>query len=91
MEINWQKYKNELVCGIWENQTGTEYYISENITKEVLVKFYLDQLPTEEEIGAIAVQMSEEIEPNLNAVQQSYYVAGFCDCIKWLRSKVDEV
>lgn len=43
-----------------------------------------DCLPSIEDAGIAAVKMSEEIEPSLQAKEQSFFVAGFQECIKWL-------
>lgn len=35
--------------------------------------------------GAIAIQMSDNIEPNLTEQEQAYFVAGFQECLKYLK------
>ena len=40
---------------------------------------------TEEEASVIAVTQAEEITPNLSAKETAFYVAGFQECVKYLR------
>jgi hypothetical protein len=41
-------------------------------------------LPSVDEAGAMAVKISEMVEPPLTAQEQSFFIAGFCECVKWL-------
>lgn len=41
-------------------------------------------LPTTDEAGAIAVRMSENLTEKLTAQEQSFFIAGFQECIKYL-------
>jgi hypothetical protein len=43
-------------------------------------------LPSVDEAGVMAVTISEMVEPKLTAQEQSFFIAGFCECIKWLGS-----
>lgn len=43
-------------------------------------------LPSVDEAGVMAVKISEMIEPPLTAQEQSFFIAGFCECVKWLGS-----
>jgi len=42
-------------------------------------------LPTVENAGVIAIEISENVKPELNAQEQSFFVAGFQECIKYLK------
>lgn len=42
-------------------------------------------LPSIDDAGAIAVAISEIINPELNSKEQSFFVAGFQECIKYLK------
>jgi hypothetical protein len=41
-------------------------------------------LPSVDEAGAMALKISEMVEPPLTAQEQSFFIAGFCECVKWL-------
>ena len=43
-------------------------------------------LPSVDEAGVMAVKISEMVEPPLTAQEQSFFIAGFCECVKWLGS-----
>ena len=43
-------------------------------------------LPSVDEAGAMAVKISEMVEPPLTVQEQSFFIAGFCECVKWLGS-----
>jgi hypothetical protein len=43
-------------------------------------------LPSVDEAGIAAVKISEMVEPKLTAQEQSFFIAGFQECIKWLSS-----
>ena len=42
------------------------------------------QFPTIDEAGVIAVQILENVTPELTAQEQAFFVAGFKECLKWL-------
>lgn len=41
-------------------------------------------LPSVDEAGIMAVKISEIVEPKLTAHEQAFFIADFCECIKWL-------
>ena len=41
-------------------------------------------LPSVDEAGIIAVKICEIVEPKLTARDQALFIAGFCECVKWL-------
>jgi len=43
-------------------------------------------LPSVDEAGVMAVKISEMAEPPLIAQEQAFFIAGFCECVKWLGS-----
>ena len=43
-------------------------------------------LPSVDEAGVMAVKISEMVEPPLTAQGQAFFIAGFCECVKWLAS-----
>lgn len=43
-------------------------------------------VPSVDEARVMAVTISEMVEPPLTAQEQSFFIAGFCECVKWLGS-----
>ena len=39
-----------------------------------------------DEAGVMAVKISETLEDKLTAQEQAFFIAGFCECVKWLAS-----
>lgn len=44
------------------------------------------ELPSDEEAGVMAVTISSRVEPKLTAQEESFFIAGFTECIKYLRT-----
>lgn len=44
------------------------------------------RLPSVEEAGVMAVNLSETVEPKLKEQEQAFFIAGFCECIKWIEN-----
>lgn len=44
-------------------------------------------LPTIDEAGVIAVKISKNLTEELTSQQQSFFIAGFQECIKYLQQK----
>ncbi len=45
------------------------------------------KLPTIDEAGVIAVRMSEKLTDELTSQEQSFFIAGFQECIKYLKQE----
>ena len=43
-------------------------------------------LPTELKAGTIAVDISEKVKPEITAQEQAFFIAGFQECIKYLKN-----
>ena len=41
-------------------------------------------LPSVENAGIIAVEISESVKPKLTTQEQAFFIAGFQECIKYL-------
>ena len=46
--------------------------------------------PSADDAGVIAVQISEIVEPQLTAQEQSFFIAGFIECVKWLSGRCND-
>ena len=55
-------------------------------TTQLGISLVSGSLPSVDEAGAMAVKISEMVEPPLTAHEQSFFIAGFCECVKWLGS-----
>ena len=49
----------------------------------------MKELPTVEEAGAIAVEISENLPDKLDAKEQAFFIAGFQEAIKYLTPNKD--
>ena len=59
---------------------------NETQTTELGISVVSGSLPSVDEAGAMAVKISEMVEPPLTVQEQSFFIAGFCECVKWLGS-----
>lgn len=41
---------------------------------------------TVDEAGVVAVKICEVVEPKLTAQEETFFIAGFQECLKWLQS-----
>ncbi len=48
------------------------------------------QFPNIDEAGVIAVQISENVTPELTAQEQAFFIAGFQECVKWLGGRCND-
>jgi len=48
----------------------------------------IGSLPSVDEAGISAVEISEKVQPNLSAKEQAMFVAGFQECVKWLKIRI---
>lgn len=46
--------------------------------------YHKSELPSVEEAGVIAVDISDKVKPKLTAQEQAFFTAGFQECIKYL-------
>lgn len=60
--------------------------MSENNEKPTDGKPPVSGCPSFDEAGIAAVKISEMVEPKLTTQEQSFFIAGFQECIKWLSS-----
>jgi hypothetical protein len=63
-----------------------EQNINEPQKQPLLIAGVMAMLPSVDEAGAMAVKISEMTEPPLTAQEQAFFIAGFCECVKWLGS-----
>lgn len=46
------------------------------------------ELPTDEEIGVIALNIADTLQDKLNSKEEAFYLAGFQTCADWMRDKI---
>lgn len=71
---------------IKEIQENTAYPESVSVKQALLQVWNECSLPSLFKAEAMAVEISENVEPKLTAQEQSFFIAGFCECVKWLSS-----
>ncbi len=59
---------------------------NETHTPKLGISVVSGSLPSVDEAGVMAVKISEMTEPPLTAQEQAFFIAGFCECVKWLGS-----
>jgi len=64
-------------------------YLEAKINNVALVDAGLS-LPTVENAGITAVEISEGVKPELTAQEQAFFVAGFQECVKYLELQSNE-
>lgn len=42
-------------------------------------------LPSDDDAGVIAVNIASNAKPKLTAQEESFFIAGFTECVKYLR------
>lgn len=42
-------------------------------------------LPSDDDAGVIAVNIASNVEPKLTTQEESFFIAGFTECVKYLR------
>ena len=42
-------------------------------------------LPSDDEAGTMAASIASKSKPNLTAQEEAFFVAGFIECVKWMR------
>jgi hypothetical protein len=47
----------------------------------------ISMLPSVDDAGVIAINVASTIEPKLSAREEAFFIAGFQECIKYLRGK----
>ena len=45
-------------------------------------------LPTDDDAGIIAVKIASTVEPKLTAQEEAFFVAGFQECVKYLKKEI---
>lgn len=67
-------------------KAGVKWAMERFAISDALVKAVGGSLPSVDEAGVMAVKISEKLEDKLTAQEQAFFIAGFCECVKWLAS-----
>lgn len=46
------------------------------------------ELPSDEEMSVRALKTISELNPKLRENEEAFYIAGFVECAKWMRDKI---
>ena len=49
------------------------------------------ELPSDEEMSVRALKTISELNPKLIENEEAFYIAGFVECAKWMRDKIQEL
>jgi hypothetical protein len=82
MDKEWYQYK------LWLNTDNIPTNKYEAVKKAIEgVLNNENNMPSIDKAGAIAVEISERVDPKLTAQEQAFFIAGFQECIKWIGLK----
>ena len=73
---------NEVMSGNEKQEAILKLFGSHNNIKESV------ELPSVDEAGVMALNILESVEPKLNSPQEAFFISGFCECVKLLKSKL---
>ena len=48
------------------------------------------ELPSDEEIGVIALNIADTLDHKLNSQEEAFYLAGFQTCAKWVIEQIKQ-
>ena len=66
------------------NQDDTEMF-----TNEYLIAYETPiELPSDEEIGLIALNIASTLKDGLDSREEAFYLAGFQTCAKWMKEQI---
>lgn len=60
------------------------------IDSNLLYGFLPIELPSDEEIGVIALNIADTLNHKLNSQEEAFYLAGFQTCAKWVIEQIKQ-
>lgn len=69
---------------------GSVAYLRHDAVVKKLNSMMETSFPSADDAGVVAVQISEIVEPKLTAQEQSFFIAGFIECVKWLSGRCND-
>ena len=82
-------YKEEQMAKVW--MAGQKYWETSgaSITFEELLESEKSiELPSDEEIGLIALNIASTLKDGLDSREEAFYLAGFQTCAKWMKEQI---
>ncbi len=55
---------------------------------EVLQHYTPIELPSDDEIGVIALNIASTLKDGLDSREEAFYLAGFQTCAKWMKEQI---
>lgn len=72
-----------------EEQVIRAIELSDNrSTDEVVAGLTPIELPSDEEIGLIALNIASTLKDGLDSREEAFYLAGFQTCAKWMKEEI---
>ena len=59
-------------------------------TKQIIESLKSIELPSDEEIGVIALNVANTLEHKLNSQEEAFFLAGFQTCAKWVIEQIKQ-
>lgn len=69
---------------------GSVAYLRHDVVVNRLNGMIESSFPSADDAGIVAVQISENVTPQLTAQEQSFFIAGFIECVKWLSGRCND-
>jgi len=79
----------EFTCDYLEKHKELVEHIRETTKKQLLISGVSVSLPSVDDAGIIAVEIAE-INNEMTAQEQAFFIAGFSECIKYLEMQSNE-
>ena len=62
--------------------------ITKESYKEILKQLIPIEVPSDEEIGLIALNIGSTLKDGLDSREEAFYLAGFQTCAKWMKEQI---
>jgi hypothetical protein len=62
--------------------------ITKESYKEILKQLIPIEVPSDEEIGLIALNIASTLKDGLDSREEAFYLAGFQTCAKWMKEQI---
>jgi hypothetical protein len=69
---------------------GSIAYLRHDAVVKRLNDMIKDSFPSVDDAMKAAVNISERVKPKLTAQEQSFFIAGFTECVKWLNCQPND-
>jgi hypothetical protein len=80
-----EQVKDAYLQGWYDGSIGMAYTDRREDAFELLTPI---ELPSDEEIGVIALNIADTLKDSLDSREEAFYLAGFQTCAKWMKEQI---